>query len=146
MDAFEAITTTRAIRRYKPEPIPDADLAKILFAASRAPSGSNRQTWRMLVLRDGEKAHVAKSLLGTSFRAGWAQKRASDGYTLGSGAELDTPKARTARAMEHFVEHFEETPVVILACLIRYRQPNPGEGLSRQRTYAARRSKMRVRS
>ena len=130
MDALEAIATTRAIRRYVPGPIPDEDLAQILFAASRAPSGSNRQAWRMVVMRDGPNATQAKALLGTAFRANWNEKRASDGYGRGSGAEADTPKARTALAMQHFVDHFEETPVVILACLERYRDPNPYEGNS----------------
>jgi nitroreductase len=43
---LEGIATTRAIRRYTADPIPDDDLATILFAASRAPSGSNRQPFR----------------------------------------------------------------------------------------------------
>ena len=36
---FDVVTTTRSIRRYRDEPVPEADLARILFAASRAPSG-----------------------------------------------------------------------------------------------------------
>ena len=62
MDALEAIATTRAIRRYRDEPVTDDQLATILFAATRAPSGSNRQPFRFLVLRDGETAAAAKSL------------------------------------------------------------------------------------
>ena len=77
---LEGIATTRAIRRYTTDPIPDDDLATIMFAASRAPSGSNRQPFRFLVLRDGPKAIEAKRLLGNAFRAGWAAKVASDGY------------------------------------------------------------------
>ena len=46
------LTTTRAIRRYTADPIPDAALRDILFATTRAPSGSNRQPFRFLVLRD----------------------------------------------------------------------------------------------
>jgi nitroreductase len=119
LDLLTGIATTRAIRRYRPEPIPDDDLATILFSASRAPTGSNRQHFRFLVLRDGPGARAAKALLGASFRAGWAAKRTADGYDAGSGAVDDSPKARQARAMEHFVDHFEQTPVVVLACLRR---------------------------
>ena len=96
----------------------------------RAPTGSNRQPWRMLVLRDGPNAVEAKALLGEAARRAWSAKRASDGYDRGSGAEADSPKARMARTMQHFVDHFEEAPVVVLACLQRYRSPNPGEGSS----------------
>lgn len=114
---IDGLATTRAIRRYRPEPIPDDDLATILFSATRAPTGSNRQTFRFLVLRDGPVAAEAKAILGTSFRAGWNEKRASDGYDQGSGGDDNSPKARTARAMQYFVDHFEETPVVVLACV-----------------------------
>jgi len=127
---LDGLATTRAIRRYSPEPIPDDDLATILWHASRAPSGSNRQPFRFLVLRDGPTATEAKALLGRSFREMWADKRAADGYEVGTGADDGSPKARMARTMQHFVDHFEETPVVVLPCLIRYRAPYPSEGAS----------------
>ena len=64
MDLLRAIATTRAIRRFRPDPIPEADLATILFAASRAPSGSNRQLFRFVLLRDDETSRQAKALIG----------------------------------------------------------------------------------
>ena len=128
VDLLEGLATTRAIRRYRPEPIPDDDLAEIMFAASRAPSGSNRQPFRFIVLRDGPRAKEAKTLLGQAFRAGWKAKQASDGYQLKDSDR--SPKARMARTMQHYVDHFEETPVVVLACLARYREAHPTEGAS----------------
>ena len=130
IDLLEGIATTRAIRRIKPDPIPDGDLAQILFAATRAPTGSNRQNARFVVLRDGQQATKAKALLGQSFRDSWNEKRAADGYDRGSALESDTPKARTARALQHFVDNFEQIPVVVLPCLVRHRPPNPYEGAS----------------
>jgi nitroreductase len=130
VELLDALATTRAIRRYRPDPIPDADLATILWAASRAPSGSNRQPFRFLVLRDSPRAREAKALLRAAGRAAWASKREHDGYTQGSGAAPDSPKARMARTMDHYVEHFAEVPAVVLACLVRYRQPVPSEGAS----------------
>ncbi len=117
VELIEGLTTTRAIRRYRPEAIPDDDLATILFSATRAPTGSNRQNFRFLVLRDGPVATQAKALLGESFRKGWNDKRQADGYGAGSGAVENSPKARMAATMQHFVDHFEETPVVVLPCL-----------------------------
>ena len=58
---LEGLATTRAIRRFRPDPIPDDDLATILWHASRAPTGSNRQSFRFLVLRDGPNARQAKA-------------------------------------------------------------------------------------
>lgn len=126
-DLLDAMATTRAIRRLRPDPIPEADLAKILFAATRAPSGSNRQPFRFVVLRDGPQAVEAKALLGSAFRRGWSSKASTDGYT-----EVDpsSPKARAAAAMQHFVDHFEQIPVVVLPCYTRSRAPTPSEGAS----------------
>lgn len=114
---LEGLATTRSIRRYTDEPISDEDLSTILFSATRAPTGSNRQNFRFVVLRDGPAGAKAKALLGEAFRSGWANKRTDDRYDEGSGAADDSPKARTARAMQHFVDHFEATPVVVLGCI-----------------------------
>lgn len=127
---YEGLCTTRAIRRYRPDPIREADLARILFAATRAPSGSNRQPFRFLVLRDGERATRARAILGGAARQFWGLKAADDRYDRGSGRQPDSPKARLAATMQHYVEHFEEAPVVVLAALVRYRGPHPTEGAS----------------
>ncbi|HEV7720977.1 MAG TPA: nitroreductase family protein [Iamia sp.] len=124
------MATTRAIRRYRPEPIPDDDLSQILWHATRAPSGSNRQPFRFVVLRDGPRARRAKAVLGEGFRAAWDTKEAADGYAAGSGAVADSPKARMAATMRHFVDHLEDVPVVVLACYGRHRAQNPTEGAS----------------
>jgi len=125
---LEGLATTRAIRRFTSEPVAEADLATIMWHATRAPSGSNRQTARFVVLRDGRDAQQAKALLGRSFRDLWAQKRAEDGYESGSGTRPDSPKARMAATMQRFVDRFDETPVVVLACYRRYRDPHVSEG------------------
>ena len=130
LSLLQGIATTRAIRRYTDEPVPDEDLAAILWHATRAPSGSNRQPFRFLVLRDGERARRCRSLLGNAFRAGWAAKLTNDGYTEGSGTIANTPKARMAATMQHYVDTFEDVPVVVLACLRRYRPAGPDEGAS----------------
>lgn len=117
---LEALATTRAIRRYTDDPVPTSDLEQILWHAARAPSGSNRQPFRFLVLRSGPSAEAAKALLGEAFRAGWATKRAGDGYR----------PSRFADSMQYYVDHFEATPVVVLVCLERYREAGPYEGAS----------------
>ena len=127
---LEGLATTRAIRRYLDEPIPDEDLSSILWHATRAPSGSNRQPFRFLVLRDGERAVQAKAMLGEAFRRGWRAKREADGYAGAIAVDVNSPKSRTAAAMQHYVDHIEHVPVVVLACLVRYRDPSPSEGAS----------------
>jgi nitroreductase len=127
---LEGILTTRAIRRYTDEPIPDTDLRDMLFAATRAPSGSNRQPFRFIVLAEGVAATEAKQLIGRGARQFWEAKRAADGYDRGSGSDQNSPKSRLARTMQHYVDTYETVPVLVLACFIPYRAAAPTDGAS----------------
>ena len=61
MDLFDALHSLRAMRRLKPDPIPDEILQQILEAAIRAPSGGNRQPWFFLVVREAQtRKHLAE--------------------------------------------------------------------------------------
>src|SRR4051794_19264657 len=64
MDIYEALYTTRAMRRVKPDPIPQESQARILDAAIRAPSGGNTQNWRFLLVDDPD----VKAQLGPIYR------------------------------------------------------------------------------
>jgi nitroreductase len=127
---LEGLTTTRSIRRYRDESVPLDALRAMLFAASRAPSGSNRQPFRFIVLTDGPVAREAKALIGSGARRAWTAKRAADGYDRGSGQVDDSPKSRMGRAMQSYVDDFERAPVLVLPCFLRYREPTPTEGAS----------------
>ena len=65
MDAYEALYTTRAMRRLKKDPIPTLVQKKILDAAIRAPSGGNTQNWRFMLVDDP----AVKAKLGPVYRA-----------------------------------------------------------------------------
>ena len=129
-DLLTGLATTRAIRRIRPDPVPEADLATILWHATRAPSGSNRQPARFVVLRDGPAAAEAKGVLGHAFREAWEDKAVHDRYAEGSGADPSSPKARQGAAMSRFVSRFEEIPVVVLATLVPHRPPDVMLGAS----------------
>ena len=52
MDVYEAIKSRRTVRDYKPDPIPEDLLHKILQCARWSPSSSNTQKWSFIVIRD----------------------------------------------------------------------------------------------
>ncbi|HZU80005.1 MAG TPA: nitroreductase family protein [Acidimicrobiales bacterium] len=130
MDLLQGLATTRAIRRYRDQPVTDEELATVLFAATRAPSGSNRQPFRFVVLRDGPRAAEARRVLGEAARRMWSFKREADRYDEGSGDDPPSPKARLARTLEHYFGHLDDAPVIVLGCLRRYRDASPYEGAS----------------
>lgn len=127
---LEGLATTRSIRRYRFEPVPEEDLSTILWSATRAPSGTNRQPFRFLVLRQGPLAMRAKRLLGEAFRRGWRDKVDQEGWLISSSRRGRSKKERMLQAMQHYVDHFEKIPVVILACFVRYRPLHHMEGAS----------------
>ncbi len=65
MDVMQAIKGRRSIRKYRSEPIPEEALQTVLEAARWAPSWSNTQCWRLIVVRDKEtKSKLAGTLKG----------------------------------------------------------------------------------
>ena len=68
MDIFEAIKKRRSIRRYKDKDVEEDKLKKILDAARLAPSASNRQEWRFVIVKDNErKRYLCKAAKNQSF-------------------------------------------------------------------------------
>ena len=67
MDVFEALYTTRSMRRVKEDPISEEIIKTMVDAAIRAPSGSNRQGWKFLVVTDEE----TRRQLGDIYRETW---------------------------------------------------------------------------
>jgi nitroreductase len=129
LSLLEGMATTRAIRRYTDDPIPDADLAEILWYAQRAPSGTNRQKFRFLTLRrDDPAAAPGRALLADSFRKGWVVKRAD--LDKDGEPEEGSPRYRMQAAMQHYVDHIDRVPVIVLVGLERYRRENYAEGAS----------------
>ena len=99
-----------------------------MFAATRAPSGSNRQPFRFIVLTDGPVAAEAKRIIGSGARRFWEAKRKADGYDEGSGTDQNSPKARMARTMQGYVDDFESVPVLVLGCFVAYRHTSHVDG------------------
>ena len=118
MDLVEAISTLRAMRRLKPDPVSDDDIWTLLDAAIKAPSGGNSQPWNFVVIRDPE----TKSKIGGYYLDAWNK-------TYGSGpgrAMRDRPgMAGVYRSAEHLAHHLGEAPVLIIATIRA-----SGDGLS----------------
>lgn len=117
MDIYEALYTTRAMRRVKPDPVPESVQAQILDAAIRAPSGGNGQNWRFLLLDDPEK----KKLLGPLYRDALDQlyKTVYAPMLAAIAADPDSPESRqmakVTKSSQWLGEHFEEVPLFLFA-------------------------------
>ena len=106
----EAMMTQRAVRRVRPDPVDDALVLRCIELSLRAPTGSNGQNWEFIVVKD----RAVKRKLGKRYRQGWDLYYRSSVRKI---AETDESMAKTARAVQWQVDHFEEIPVMIVACL-----------------------------
>ncbi|MCY4581638.1 MAG: nitroreductase family protein [Chloroflexi bacterium] len=101
---FETIYAQRAIRRFRPEPVPREVIERIVEAATHAPSGGNRQPWAFVVVTDAEK----KRRIAEWYHEGWVAMYASD---------PSRPRNAVYRSAEHLAEHMAETPVLVFPCI-----------------------------
>ncbi len=109
MDIFEVINSQRAMRRLKPDPVPEELIWKLLDAAIKAPSGGNRQPWNFIVIRDDEtKAKIAEWYLD-----GWSKAYGP----LKQAAMASPTTARTYASADHLANHLAEVPVLIIATI-----------------------------
>jgi len=109
MPLGDAIFSLRAMRRFKPDPLSEADLHEILEAAIHAPNGGNVQPWRFIVVRDaGQRARFAPL-----YREAWWAKRKDEGI---NGPEDIPADDRNRRAAMRLADTIGEAPVVVLVC------------------------------
>jgi nitroreductase len=105
---FETIYSTRAMRRLKPDPIPEETLKKIVDAGIRAPSGGNLQEWAFVLVRDPELKRFIRDYYWNT----WQRLRA--GGTIPTN--IPPPQQRMLNAAAHLAAHMDEVPVILLAC------------------------------
>ena len=113
-DVFEIMHTTRAMRRLKPDPVPDALIRKILEAGICAPNGGNTQRWRFLVIKDQAIKRKVQQYYKRAFDEVIGPRYLSSPPPPGVSREAYT---RQHAAVQYLTDHFHEAPVWIVACL-----------------------------
>jgi len=109
MPLVEAMETQRAIRRLKPDPVDDDLVLRLIGLAQKAPTGSNMQNWEFVVVRDP----AVKAKLARRNRQAWSIYGRIGRRVAGSDPKL----GRLLDAVQWQAEHFEEIPVLVVACL-----------------------------
>lgn len=107
---FEAIFSQRAIRKLKPDPVSDELVHKLIEAATKAPSGGNRQPWAFVVVRD----EAAKKKIGAWYLEAW---NSIYGRNDPDAGPLPASLERVYGAAEYLAHHLSEVPVMIIVCL-----------------------------
>jgi nitroreductase len=110
---YHLMSTQRAIRRLRPDLIPDDVLQRIMQAAAWAPSGGNQQPWRFVMVHD----RAAKQRLGELYAHRWARFAELYRRRIADAPEEQKRKGeRNIAAGDHLATHFGDCPVVAIAC------------------------------
>ena len=115
MPLREAMETQRAVRRLHPDPVDDEVVLRCIELALKAPTGSNAQNWEFVVVKD----RAVKEQLQRRYRQSWR-------IYGGVGRRLNRRNdamLRLLKAVDWQVEHFDELPVLVVACLRGNRVP-----------------------
>ena len=112
-DLYETMSTLRAVRKLKPDPIPDEVLQRVLQAACWAPTGGNQQPWRVIVVRSQERKEALAAIYAPEwyrYRVGYVERL--EGLTDDERA----PRERMLLAGDHLADHLAEAPAILMFC------------------------------
>jgi len=113
MDIFEAMQTCRAMRYLKPDPIPEALLDRVLFAATRASNPGNSQRWGFVVVRDAEQKQRIQAAVSDAVRA--VTEQAAEAARAEPDA-VDPMNLRILAGAGHLLNHPHLAPVIVVVC------------------------------
>jgi len=110
---YDAMSTLRAVRKLRTDPIPDDVLKRMLQAAAWAPSGGNVQPWRIVAVRDQQR----RSQIGDLYRSQWETygKLSRRGLDRLEG-EARAKQERMLAAGDHLGENMGAAPVLLVVC------------------------------
>ena len=109
-DLHEVMRSAPTTRRYTDEPVDIEAIRRALDAARFAPSGGNRQGWRVIVVRDPDTRRALRDL----YQPVWDEYVA----TWSAGAlEEDSPRGRTLRSTDRYARNIHDVPVHLIVCV-----------------------------
>jgi nitroreductase len=118
MELDDVLRTTFAVREFTGDPLPDATLARILERARFAPSGGNRQGWRVVVVRDPVTRERLAALTVPAAKRYTAQLQAGENpWNTVDATSVDAAAAERATPMPRLLEPVLKAAVVLVVCV-----------------------------
>lgn len=117
---FAAIYTARAIRRFRPDPVPDELIVKIIEAGTMAPSATNAQPWAFVVVRDPETKRFIQRLYCETYHAAYEIARGFMARSASGSTE------QLVSSVTYLADHLADVPVLLFCCVERNGPMRPG--------------------
>jgi len=112
---FDIMYTCRAMRRLKPDPVPEELLLRLVDAAMQGPSGSNAQNWRFVIVRD----RATKERMRAIWKRTWGFYLETFAAAEARPGEEFAARRRMTAAATWQLDHFLEIPAFICVCIAR---------------------------
>jgi nitroreductase len=114
MDLYEAMRRAPTTRRFTSEPISRETLWRVLDNARFAPSGGNRQSWRVIAVEDAERRRALRDLYQPHWRA--YMERTGGAAILATPGDFDPALVRRIEQVNDFAKHLDEVPLHLVVC------------------------------
>ena len=123
-DIWEAIYSQRAIRHWKSDPVPEEMIWQVIEAATKAPSGTNLQPWRFVVIQDP----ATREAIAAKLRSGYEANEGLQQMVKGGAASQNKTERLMMTGVNSIFTNLAQAPVFIVPCL--YKPVSPAsEGL-----------------
>jgi nitroreductase len=116
---WDALYTQRAIRYFRPDPVPEELIWKVIEAGTRAPSGSNTQPWGFVVVQDAANRRRIAEKLRTLF----ASNAGMQTYIQQGKESEDRTRRLMMKGVESIIDRLDAAPVFIFPCLHNVASP-----------------------
>jgi nitroreductase len=118
MELYDIMRTTFSAREFTNDPLPDSTLYRILDNARFAPSGGNRQGWRVIIIRDRKTRETLAKLAESAAKRYAAQKRAGENpWNTIDPTSVDAETIDNTPPLSHLKETYLHAALVLVVCV-----------------------------
>jgi nitroreductase len=114
MDLYETMCCAPTTRRFSSDPVPGEVLGRVLENARFAPSGGNRQGWRVVAVQQAGTRRALRDLYQPHWRA--YMEQTGGAAVLADRELIDSPVGRRVKRADEFAEHIHEVPLHLVVC------------------------------
>jgi nitroreductase len=115
-DLYELMRCVPSTRHFTAEPVPRELLERVFENARFAPSGGNRQGWRVIVVTDRELRRRMRELYEQPWNDYMVKTGGRAALEAGEASGLPAGRLRMLGAADEFARHFDEVPVHLVVC------------------------------
>lgn len=115
---FDVLWTTRAMRRLKPDPVPEETLLQLVDAALHGPSGSNAQNWRFVIVRD----RAQKEKIQAIWKKCWGFYQETFATADLRPGETKEQREKMRRVATELVDTLADVPALVFVCVAKDEQ------------------------